>query len=309
LTESVNCAQLDFVRYVTPTEAERAVRAALLARLEGIVAGVFRSAEVQVFGSYATDLYLPTSDIDVCVMGSGVSQRDALHQLGGALRRHGFERVQCIDNAKVPIVKCVDTGSGISVDVSFDVSNGPANVGLIKDYLRRYPALRPLVLVLKCFLLQRKLNEVFSGGIGSYCLILIVMSHLQMYGSNFRRPPEQKPSLGTLLTDLFHLYGKLFNYTNVGVAPRGRGSYFAKEARGWKQQHRPHMLSVEDPQDSENDVAKSSFNIFAVRRAFAYGHSLLCSAEQRHASERDAAGTPLGALVQVTEVEALRAAA
>ena len=205
--------------------------------LEGIVAGVFRSAEVQVFGSYATDLYLPTSDIDVCVMGSGVSQRDALHQLGGALRRHGFERVQCIDNAKVPIVKCVDTGSGISVDVSFDVSNGPANVGLIKDYLRRYPALRPLVLVLKCFLQQRKLNEVFSGGIGSYCLILIVMSHLQMYGSNFRRPPEQKPSLGTLLTDLFHLYGKLFNYTNVGVAPRGRGSYFAKEARGWKQQH------------------------------------------------------------------------
>ena len=41
----------------------------------------------------------------------------------------------------------------------------------------------------------------------------------------------------------------------------------------------------------------ASFNIFAVRRAFAYGHSLLCSAEQRHASEGGAGGTPLGALV------------
>lgn len=219
---------LDFVRYVTPTTAERAVRAALLERLQGITASVFPAADMQVFGSYATDLYLPTSDIDVCVMGCGESQKDALRQLGSALRQHGFERVQCIDNAKVPIVKCVDTNSGISVDVSFDVSNGPANVGLIKDYLRRYPALRPLVLVLKCFLLQRKLNEVFTGGIGSYCLILVVMSHLQMYGSNFRHPVEQKPSLGTLLIDLFHLYGKLFNYTNVGLAPKSRGSYFAK---------------------------------------------------------------------------------
>ncbi len=219
---------LDFVRYVTPTEAERSVRAALLERLRGVTARVFPAAETQVFGSYATDLYLPTSDIDVCVMGSGESQRDALRRLGSALRQHGFERVQCIDNAKVPIVKCVDSNSGISVDVSFDVSNGPENVALIKDYLRRYPALRPLVLVLKCFLLQRKLNEVFSGGIGSYCLILVVMSHLQMYGSNFRRSPDQKPSLGTLLMDLLHLYGKLFNYTNVGLAPRGRGSYFSK---------------------------------------------------------------------------------
>ena len=219
---------LDFVRYVTPTDAERGVRAALLERLQGVTARVFPKAETQVFGSYATDLYLPTSDIDVCVMGSGESQRDALRRLGSALRQHGFERVQCIDNAKVPIVKCVDSNSGISVDVSFDVSNGPENVALIQDYLRRYPALRPLVLVLKCFLLQRKLNEVFSGGIGSYCLILVVMSHLQMYGSNFRRSPDQKPSLGTLLIDLLHLYGKLFNYTNVGLAPRGRGSYFSK---------------------------------------------------------------------------------
>lgn len=219
---------LDFVRYVTPTAEERALRAALLERLRAVTAKVFPTAETQVFGSYATDLYLPTSDIDVCVMGSGESQRDALRRLGSALRQHGFERIQCIDNAKVPIVKCVDSNSGISVDVSFDVSNGPENVALIKDYLRRYPALRPLVLVLKCFLLQRKLNEVFSGGIGSYCLILVAMSHLQMYGSNFRRSPDQKPSLGTLLIDLLHLYGKLFNYTNVGLAPRGRGSYFSK---------------------------------------------------------------------------------
>lgn len=40
---------------------------------------------------------------------------------------------------------------------------------------------------------------------------------------------------------------------------------------------RQHLIRAPVAYDniSENDVAKSSFNIFAVRRAFAYGHSLL----------------------------------
>ena len=48
--------------------------------------------------------------------------------------------------------------------------------------------------------------------------------------------------------------GQLFNYTNVGLAPRDKGSYFAKGAKGWAQPNRPHLLSVEDPQDEDNDV-------------------------------------------------------
>lgn len=37
-----------------------------------------------------------------------------------------------------------------------------------------------LVLVLKQFLLQRDLNEVFTGGIGSYSLFLMAVSFLQV---------------------------------------------------------------------------------------------------------------------------------
>ena len=43
------------------------------------------------------------------------------------------------------------------------------------------PSLRPLVLLLKYFLHQRGLNEVFSGGIGSYALILMTAHFLQVY--------------------------------------------------------------------------------------------------------------------------------
>ena len=43
-----------------------------------------------------------------------------------------------------------------------------------------YPILKFLVLVLKQFLLQRDLNEVFTGGISSYSLILLTVSFLQV---------------------------------------------------------------------------------------------------------------------------------
>ena len=47
-------------------------------------------------------------------------------------------------------------------------------------YLGSYPTLQRLVFVLKQFLLQRDLNEVFTGGISSYSLILMTISFLQV---------------------------------------------------------------------------------------------------------------------------------
>ena len=47
--------------------------------------------------------------------------------------------------------------------------------------MRRYdPVLQTLVVVLKQFLLLRNLNEVFTGGISSYSLILMAISFLQV---------------------------------------------------------------------------------------------------------------------------------
>lgn len=51
---------------------------------------------------------------------------------------------------------------------------------MLQELMRQYPHLQYLVLVLKQFLLQRDLNEVFTGGISSYSLILMVVSFLQV---------------------------------------------------------------------------------------------------------------------------------
>jgi len=56
--------------------------------------------------------------------------------------------------------------------------------GYFQTYMKQYPVLSKLVLVLKQFLLQRDLNEVFTGGISSYSLILLVISFLQVRHTN-----------------------------------------------------------------------------------------------------------------------------
>ena len=58
--------------------------------------------------------------------------------------------------------------------------------------LQKFPALPYLVLVLKQFLLQRDLNEVFTGGIGSYSVFLMAVSFLQV-----RHAPLKSPDLLT----------------------------------------------------------------------------------------------------------------
>jgi non-canonical poly(A) RNA polymerase PAPD5/7 len=81
---------------------------------------------------------------------------------------------------QVPIVKYVDSETNCHVDVCFNQTNGPSNSKIIRKYLNEYWELRPLVMVLKYFLLQRDLNETYSGGIGSYSLVLLVISFLQV---------------------------------------------------------------------------------------------------------------------------------
>lgn len=58
-----------FYEYMTPTDAEHQIRAEVVTRIEKIILSKWSEAKVEIFGSYRTGLYLPTSDIDLVVIG------------------------------------------------------------------------------------------------------------------------------------------------------------------------------------------------------------------------------------------------
>ena len=72
--------------------------------------------------------------------------------------------------------------TSLDIDISFNMTGGPEEARRIKEYMKLYPALRPLTLVVKQLLAQRCLNEVYTGGVGSYAILLMIMSFLQVIG-------------------------------------------------------------------------------------------------------------------------------
>ncbi|MEQ2177845.1 hypothetical protein GOODEAATRI_007832 [Goodea atripinnis] len=183
----------------------------------------------------------------------------------------------------------------------------------VLDKATKYPVLPYLIFVLKQFLLQRDLNEVFTGGISSYSLILMVISFLQVYvpslagvfwfssmnsrhnqyrfivtppfhanlsilSGNLCRDPNQ--NLGMLLIEFFELYGRHFNYLKTGIRINSGGAYVAKEEvmKTMTNGYTPSMLCIEDPLLPGNDVGRGSYGAMHVKQVFDYAYTVLSHA-------------------------------
>lgn len=204
-----------------------------------------------------------------------------LRSIAGCLRAHGLAKdIQVIGRAKVPIIKFVCTYGHFHVDISINQANGLQAARLVNRWLAKMPGLRPLVMVVKQLLQQRALSEVFTGGLGSYSVTLMILSFLQLHPKLQMEEIAAERNLGTLLMELLELYGKNFGYDESGITVRGLGGYFNKRKRGWYDARKPFLLCIEDPHDVGNDIAKGSFAVISVRSAlggaFDILHAALC---------------------------------
>ncbi|MED6269606.1 hypothetical protein CHARACLAT_001252 [Characodon lateralis] len=270
---------MDFYNFMSPRPEEAAMRKEVVKRIEMIIMELWPTADVQIFGSFSTGLYLPTSDIDLVVLGKW--DRPPLQELEQALRKHNVAEpfsIKVLDKATVPIIKLTDQETEVKVDISFNMKSGVKAASFIKDYLKKYPVLPYLIFVLKQFLLQRDLNEVFTGGISSYSLILMVISFLQLHPRIDARDPNQ--NLGMLLIEFFELYGRHFNYLKTGIRINNGGAYVAKEEvmKTMTNGYTPSMLCIEDPLLPGNDVGRGSYGAMHVKQVFDYAYTVLSHA-------------------------------
>ena len=132
-----------------------------------------------VFGSCATGLNLPNSDIDLLVYYPEVREISMINKLTCELVKAGIcTSIEPIKHAKVPIIKLQDKATQINVDLSFNRENGIFCVKLVRQLLIKFPELRPLLIVLKCFLKSRNLNETYHGGVSSFLMTMLVCNYL-----------------------------------------------------------------------------------------------------------------------------------
>lgn len=161
-----------------------------------------------------------------------------------------------------------DSASGsLHIDISVNSPDGVKLVPIMEKYLDSMPALRYLVLVVKGYLSQLRLNSAQDGGLSSYSLMCLVISFLQVSSPHrchrktielpldLQRNPKQRPtddiekpleyeSLGRLLMDFLDHYGNEFDYAESCVSVT-QGKVVSKKSKGWDQTSQSDHLSIE----------------------------------------------------------------
>lgn len=284
---------VSFCKLMEPTSDELKKRSTLVERLKTLIVDeAFPNENVEplLFGSQATGLLLPTSDIDLVVLMKEKDGDDGstgysapLHRLEQVLMTEWHSElssVEVIENTRVPLIKFTHAATQIQVDISFDQANGPEAAKLMKTFLDALPPLRPLTITIKYFLAARALNQPYTGGVGSHMLQLMIVAFLQnreRHAVHFRQASHC--NLGSLLLEFFELYGIDFNYLTTGVSVRHDGFFFPKGATNYKANfwnaERPYLCALENPLDPTISVGTGSFRIQMVQRAFAAAYKLL----------------------------------
>jgi non-canonical poly(A) RNA polymerase PAPD5/7 len=163
--------------------------------------------------------------------------------------------------------------TGIDCDVSFDVTGGimMGKVFLILLQQPEFTHARSLIVLVKYWLKIRGYHEPFNGGLGSYSVLIMVVSLLQHHGKSGK-------SLSELFQLFFTFYGTQFNWITTGISLMQGGSYFSKKiVSGNFDSAEPWKPALEDCCDATNNISSSSYNFPTIRDGFRATAELLAS--------------------------------
>ncbi|KAI9097379.1 hypothetical protein DFS34DRAFT_650191 [Phlyctochytrium arcticum] len=144
-----------------------------------------------LFGSSVNGLGFAWSDVDVTFEIMSPEQYDkdemdewtSMHRLARALRNWGMKKVLPIPGARVQICKFFDPSTRMHCDANFGNLLGVHNSHLLATYCALDRRVKPLIMLLKLWAVNRDLNDPSGGGtISSYAYALMMINFLQIRG-------------------------------------------------------------------------------------------------------------------------------
>ncbi|CEG70706.1 hypothetical protein RMATCC62417_06552 [Rhizopus microsporus] len=224
---------LDFEKYIAPTDHEQRLRSDALNMIQRLIESMFSPMPVvEAFGSFVTSLALPSSDVDIVIrFDKPVMPRNILNKIyREAKRRIMFKRSEFIRAAKTPIITgCLRNGVSVDISVQGNVTSSERTVTWIKEY----PELKPLFMVLKQSLSAFRLRNVWTfeplsaktAGLCNFGLICLIVSYLQLHKPTdiTSTDPEY---YGRLLLGLLDYYAHDFNASKHIISVSDEGKYY-----------------------------------------------------------------------------------
>lgn len=182
----------DILALIKPVEDDRSKRLSTIQELENCIHSLasLSGAAVKPFGSFVSDLYSKSGDLDLSVQfGNGSNhpinkkkKQNALRDVRKALLSRGvtgYMQMQFIPHARVPVLQYVSKQFGISCDISIGNFAGRIKSKIFYWVNTVDERFGDMVLLIKEWAKAQNINDPKSGTLNSYSLCLLVLYHFQ----------------------------------------------------------------------------------------------------------------------------------
>mmetsp|Transcript_63166 Transcript_63166/g.137333 ORF Transcript_63166/g.137333 Transcript_63166/m.137333 type:complete len:481 (-) Transcript_63166:118-1560(-) len=249
--------------------------------------------KVEAFGSHISGFQNAGSDLDVCFLTpSDESKQSAVAMLRSFANAAPpcFENVTVIFASRTPLLKFVDSASGIEVDFCINNRLGLRNSAMLHAYRRCDSRVALLGRLVKDWAKANELMGTADGCLNSYAYMLLVIHYLQqcsppvvpnlqilatepvptldctrgcndIWDTKFfedvdRLPPSKNcESTSELLLGFFNFFGRVFNWSLYAVCIRLNGEKVAIDKFSLALPLPSEQWYVEDPFDLKHNLA------------------------------------------------------
>ena len=229
---------------------------------------------IKVYGSRATKLCLPLSDIDIVVSCKNFTSYSPLFTLYQYIQKQQnfYMKINYIGATQVPLIKIVTISeyNNLSLDISLEDPKhyGVECVNYIKSMILKYDVLTPMTLAVKNILLKATLNDPYKGGLSSYGVILLILYFLNLEKN--KGNDISINNLGNLFYDFLYYYGTTFEPSNgiIDINNTDDMTIYSK----YQFQIMNGELVIVDPLNVSNNVGKNTRQFKNIKLAFTIGY-------------------------------------
>ena len=188
----------------------------------GVITDTFQNVTIEIFGSFATGLLLPYSDIDLVIMGVTSPTLNALKELIPRIDSLSIvKKSDKIFSAAIPLLKVYTEirQQEVKLDVTIQEPKhrGLECTVLVKKFLGSYKTLKYTFLVLKQLMYFSNFHEPYKGGI-SYGLFLMLIYFFQENANTWDIiNAEKEKNEAEVLIKFLEFYLTVFTYNKYVV--------------------------------------------------------------------------------------------
>ena len=231
----------------------------LTSKIKRIIKKKYSNSNVELYGSYATRLHLPSSDIDMVITNIEGDKRDILRVVEKILKNQAFVKTtNLIHQAFVPVIKIKSEMMGKIVQIDITVSDvnhsGLKCLGVVNRLLSQNSLIKPIFIILKELLYICNFKEPFTGGLGSYSLFLMVASFVQKH-ADFCEKNKVESSIADYLVNTLSNYADHNNYFAPIITNDPANANSSAFVNGGENYDNYIQFIVVDPLNALNNVA------------------------------------------------------